>query len=194
MAAPDPLTAAGPEETLSGRFVAGSLVVAVVVALTLCFGLPAWAASVSEQVTPAGAIQSGRASLQPQPGWDLLSAIDPEVDEENVLVKDAVVLQLVTVPSDDGTDPATYLDALLAEFDENFIADYEAVEFLTPTQDRGAAFTATGTSQSGMFAAIVSRDGDQVALIPVVGDPVAVTALMPEIADMITGVRFKRAP
>ena len=78
MAAPDPLTAAGPEETLSGRFVAGSLVVAVVVALTLCFGLPAWAASVSEQVTPAGAIQSGRASLQPQPGWDLLSAIDAD--------------------------------------------------------------------------------------------------------------------
>lgn len=184
-----------PEGTLGGRFVAASLVFAVLVTGALCLGLPAWAGRVASDVTPAGAITAGRASLQPQPGWERSVPDSPgggPIDNQ-VLVKDGVVLQLGSTSADAGADPAAYLDAMVTDFDAMLVPDTEAVTFTTPTGDSGAAFTVTGSDQSGMFAAVVARDGSEVALVGAVGDPVAASALLPEIADMVTGIRFRKA-
>ena len=193
MTPPDPVSVADPEDTLSGRFVAVALVLGVIITVLLCFALPAVAGQVSEVTTPNGAITDGRVSLQPQPGWEVLANTDPEQSSEQLLTKEGVVLGLVTVPADRGTDPQAYLDLMLEQFDGSFVPDYEPVAFETPTGDQGVAVMVTGTNQSGMFAAIVSRDGSVAALVPVIGDPVASSALISEISEMITSVRIKRA-
>ena len=198
----DPAVQPTTDDTLSGKFVAASLALAVIVTVGLIVVLPAWAGQVSEQVTPQGAITEGRISLQPQPGWDILTAADPTGEpiaepsgtSDEVLVKDGVVLGLASVPATSGTDPKVYLEQLFAQFADPFLPEYEPVAFTTPTGDSGVAVLATGVDESGMFAAIVSRDGSVVALIPAIGDPVAVSAQIPDLSEMITGVRIKRAP
>lgn len=183
------------EDTVSGRFVAASLVLAVLVTVGLIVVLPAWAGQVSEQTTPQGSITAGRVSLQPLPGWEALSADDaPEGTSDQVLVKDGVILGLAEVPANLGTDPNVYLDELFTEFDQAFIPDYEPVPFTTPTGDNGVAVLASGVDEAGMFAAIVSKDGSVVALIPAIGEPVAVSAQIPDLSEMITNVRIRRAP
>lgn len=182
---------ADPEETIGRRFVAVSLLLAAIVAVALCLGLPAWASQVSQTRIPAGAITVGRVSLQPQPGWEEL-ADTASADPARHLVKDGVLLTLASIPADAGSDPATYLDALLDEF--TFVADYEPVPFSSRGGDSGLIVLATGIDESGVFAVLVSRDGREVALMPTLGDPVAVSALTPEIGDMVTAARFRRAP
>lgn len=179
-----------PEETIGRRFVAVSLVLAAVVTVALCFGLPAWASQVAQTQTPSGAVTVGRVSLQPQPGWEELSDT-ASADPSRHLVKDGVLLTVASVPADAGSDPATYLDALLEEF--SVVADYEPVPFTSRSGDSGLIVLATGIDESGVFATLVSRDGREVALMPTVGDPVAISALTPEIGDMVTAARFKRA-
>ena len=193
MTQPDPVSVADPEDTLSGRFVAVVLVLGVIITVLLCFALPAVAGQVSELTTPNGAITDGRVSLQPQPGWEVLANTDPDQPTEQLLAKEGVVLALVTVPADLGTDPQAYLDAMLEQFDGSLVPDYEPVAFETPTGDQGVAVMVTGTSQAGMLAAIVSRDSSVAALVPVIGDPVASSALLSEISEMVTSVRIKRA-
>lgn len=193
MTQPDPVSVAEPEDNLSGRFVAVALVLGVIITILLCFALPAVAGQVSETTTPSGSISDGRVSLQPQPGWELLANTDPDQSSEQVLTKEGVTLGLVTVPADRGTDPQTYLDLMVEQFDGSLVPDYEPVAFETPTGDQGVAVMVTGTNEAGMLAAIVSRDGAVAALVPVIGDPVASSALINEISEMITSIRIKRA-
>ncbi len=51
-----------------------------------------------------------------------------------------------------------------------------------------------GHTNPGGFAEIVSKDGSVVALIPAIGEPVAVSAQIPDLSEMITNVRIRRAP
>ena len=181
---------ADPEETIGRRFVAVSLVLAGLVTVVLCFGLPAWASQVAQTRIPAGAVTVGRVSLQPQPGWEELSD-DESSEPARHLVKDGVLLTVATVPADAGPDPGGYLEALLDEF--TVVADYDPVPFTSRSGDSGLIVLASGIDESGVFAVLVSRDGRDVALMPTVGDPVAVSALTPEIGDMVTAARFRRA-
>lgn len=194
VSAPPPVVVDPPEQHLSSRFVGVTLVLSVLISATLIFVLPAAASRVSELTTPAGAITDGRASLQPQPGWEQLTAAPGEPEPQRpMLQKEGVVLGLIATPADEGTDPQTYLERLLADVDDSFVPDSDPVAFTSPTGDQGLAVTATGSTMTGMFGVVVSRDGSQVAMVPAVGDPVGVSALLREISDMITSVRFRRA-
>lgn len=179
------------EDAVGRRFVALSLVSAVAVAALLCLVLPAWANQVAQTQTPAGAVTVGRLSVLPQPGWDEITSEESD-DPTRHLTKDGVLLTVATVPADAGSDPQTYLDALLDEF--TVVSDYEPVPFTTRTGDTGLIVLVTGVDDAGVFATIVSRDGQDVALLPTVGDPVAVSALFPEIGEMAASARFRRMP